>query len=195
MWQSAMRAPCASSTALSRASTSLMQTCYADSTHGHVCWLVHYARTRLSVTVGLQVLAEAGPAGLSTVEIAKRIQQQGLRDLRTSKTPEVGYPLSGKHLDRGTLQLLPARLMDRWSNHLGKLCAGGVLHKGGVWGCLSHISLVAGKVLCRAQLAARTGWGCDGARVLHGRPLWRRRSPGMLSSGGRRPPPMRSTRS
>jgi hypothetical protein len=36
-----------------------------------------------------QVLAEAGPAGLNIVDIAKRIQQQGLRDLRTSRTPEV----------------------------------------------------------------------------------------------------------
>lgn len=35
-----------------------------------------------------QVLAEAGPEGLSIAEIAKRIQKQGLRDLRTSKTPE-----------------------------------------------------------------------------------------------------------
>lgn len=35
-----------------------------------------------------QVLAEAGPEGLMIAEIAKRIQKQGLRDLRTSKTPE-----------------------------------------------------------------------------------------------------------
>lgn len=35
-----------------------------------------------------QVLAEAGPRGLMIAEIAKRIQKQGLRDLRTSKTPE-----------------------------------------------------------------------------------------------------------
>ncbi len=36
-----------------------------------------------------QVLAEAGPDGLGITEIAKRIQKQGLRDLRTSRTPEV----------------------------------------------------------------------------------------------------------
>ena len=37
----------------------------------------------------MQVLSEAGPAGLNVVEIAKRIQRQGLRDLRTAKSPEV----------------------------------------------------------------------------------------------------------
>lgn len=37
----------------------------------------------------LQVLAEAGAAGLSTAEIARRIQAAGLRDLRTCKSPEV----------------------------------------------------------------------------------------------------------
>ena len=37
----------------------------------------------------MQVLAETGPEGLSISEIARRIQQSGLRDLRTSKTPEV----------------------------------------------------------------------------------------------------------
>ena len=37
-----------------------------------------------------QVLSEAGAAGLNVVEIAKRIQRQGLRDLRTAKSPEVG---------------------------------------------------------------------------------------------------------
>lgn len=35
------------------------------------------------------MLSEAGPAGLNVVEIAKRIQRQGLRDLRTAKSPEV----------------------------------------------------------------------------------------------------------
>ncbi|GAB4814610.1 hypothetical protein N2152v2_001656 [Parachlorella kessleri] len=35
-----------------------------------------------------QVLAEAGPEGMRVEEIARRIQKQGLRDLRTSKTPE-----------------------------------------------------------------------------------------------------------
>lgn len=46
--------------------------------------------------VALQVLSEAGPAGLNVVEIAKRIQRQGLRDLRTAKSPEVtaGLPLA-----------------------------------------------------------------------------------------------------
>ncbi|KAK9835073.1 hypothetical protein WJX81_008591 [Elliptochloris bilobata] len=34
------------------------------------------------------VLAEAGPAGLNIAEIARRIQRSGMRDLRTSKTPE-----------------------------------------------------------------------------------------------------------
>lgn len=38
----------------------------------------------------VQVLSEAGAAGLNVVEIAKRIQRQGLRDLRTAKSPEVG---------------------------------------------------------------------------------------------------------
>jgi hypothetical protein len=42
---------------------------------------------------GGQVLAEAGAAGLPTAEIAKRIQRAGLRDLRTSKTPEVALLL------------------------------------------------------------------------------------------------------
>ena len=37
------------------------------------------------------VLAEAGPAGLNIAEIARRIQRSGLRDLRTSKTPEVQF--------------------------------------------------------------------------------------------------------
>ena len=37
----------------------------------------------------MQVLSDAGPAGLNVVEIAKRIQRQGLRDLRTAKSPEV----------------------------------------------------------------------------------------------------------
>ena len=35
-----------------------------------------------------QVLSEVGPEGLTISEIATRIQKQGLRDLRTSKTPE-----------------------------------------------------------------------------------------------------------
>eukprot|EP00210_Caulerpa_lentillifera_P004952 g4726.t1 len=34
------------------------------------------------------VLADVGPEGLTITEIATRIQKQGLRDLRTSKTPE-----------------------------------------------------------------------------------------------------------
>lgn len=34
------------------------------------------------------VLADVGPEGLTIAEIAARIQKQGLRDLRTSKTPE-----------------------------------------------------------------------------------------------------------
>ncbi|MEW5303073.1 MAG: hypothetical protein WDW36_005801 [Sanguina aurantia] len=43
-----------------------------------------------------QVLAEAGPAGLSVTDIARQIQKQGLRDLRGSKTPEasIGGALS-----------------------------------------------------------------------------------------------------
>lgn len=44
---------------------------------------------RTSQLLPLQVLAEIGPEGLSIGEIARRIQQSGLRDLRTSKTPEV----------------------------------------------------------------------------------------------------------
>jgi hypothetical protein len=36
-----------------------------------------------------QVLAAAGPDGLSIHKIASTIQNEGLRDLRTSKTPEV----------------------------------------------------------------------------------------------------------
>jgi len=35
-----------------------------------------------------QVLSEVGPEGLTISEIAIRIQKQGLRDLRTTKTPE-----------------------------------------------------------------------------------------------------------
>ena len=35
------------------------------------------------------VLEHCGPQGLSIQEIAKRIQASGLRDLRSSKTPEV----------------------------------------------------------------------------------------------------------
>lgn len=36
-----------------------------------------------------QVLAQAGPEGLSLAEIVRRMQQQGLRDMtRSSKTPE-----------------------------------------------------------------------------------------------------------
>ena len=35
------------------------------------------------------VLEHSGPQGLSIQEIARRIQASGLRDLRTSKTPEV----------------------------------------------------------------------------------------------------------
>ncbi len=38
------------------------------------------------------MLAEAGPVGLSIAEIARRIQRSGLRDLRTSKTPEARTP-------------------------------------------------------------------------------------------------------
>jgi len=37
----------------------------------------------------MQVLAEMGPEGMSIGEIARSIQLSGLRDLRTSKTPEV----------------------------------------------------------------------------------------------------------
>lgn len=39
-----------------------------------------------------KVLQEVGPEGLTITEIAKRIQDSGLRDLRTSKTPEVHMP-------------------------------------------------------------------------------------------------------
>lgn len=44
----------------------------------------------------VQVLAEAGSAGLSVTDIARQIQKQGLRDLRGSKTPEasIGGALS-----------------------------------------------------------------------------------------------------
>lgn len=35
-----------------------------------------------------QVLAEAGPEGMRVEEIARRIQKLGLRDLRSSRTPE-----------------------------------------------------------------------------------------------------------
>ncbi len=36
-----------------------------------------------------KVLQDVGPEGLAIPEIARRIQEQGLRDLTTSKTPEV----------------------------------------------------------------------------------------------------------
>ena len=40
--------------------------------------------TRMNCTY-VQVLAEAGPAGMRVEEIARRIQKQGLRDLRSSR--------------------------------------------------------------------------------------------------------------
>lgn len=42
-----------------------------------------------------QVLAEAGPEGMRVEDIAREIQKQGLRDLRSSKTPEA----TGKRTD------------------------------------------------------------------------------------------------
>ena len=35
-----------------------------------------------------QVLAEAGPGGLHVEELCREMQRRGLRDLRSSKTPE-----------------------------------------------------------------------------------------------------------
>lgn len=54
--------------------------------------LVAPARFGLGTVKGAayKVLQEVGPEGLTITEIAKRIQKSGLRDLRTSKTPEVG---------------------------------------------------------------------------------------------------------
>ena len=53
--------------------------------------LVVPARFGLGTVKGAayKVLQDVGPEGLSITEIARRIQQQGLRDLTTSKTPEV----------------------------------------------------------------------------------------------------------
>ena len=53
--------------------------------------LVVPARFGLGTVKGAahKVLQEVGPEGLSIAEIAARIQEQGLRDLTTSKTPEV----------------------------------------------------------------------------------------------------------
>ena len=53
--------------------------------------LVAPARFGLGTVKGAayKVLQEVGPEGLTITEIAKRIQKSGLRDLRTSKTPEV----------------------------------------------------------------------------------------------------------
>lgn len=57
---------------------------------GHVT-LVVPARFGLGTVKGAayKVLQDVGPEGLSITDIARRIQQQGLRDLTTSKTPEV----------------------------------------------------------------------------------------------------------
>lgn len=53
--------------------------------------LVVPARFGLGTVKGAayKVLQDVGPEGLSITEIARRIQEQGLRDLTTSKTPEV----------------------------------------------------------------------------------------------------------
>lgn len=57
--------------------------------------LVVPARFGLGTVKGAayKVLQDIGPEGLSITEIARRIQEQGLRDLTTSKTPEV-WPLA-----------------------------------------------------------------------------------------------------
>lgn len=57
---------------------------------GHMT-LVVPARFGLGTVKGAayKVLQDVGPEGLSITEIARRIQEQGLRDLTTSKTPEV----------------------------------------------------------------------------------------------------------
>ena len=57
---------------------------------GHVT-LVAPARFGLGTVKGAayKVLQDVGPEGLTITEIARRIQEQGLRDLTTSKTPEV----------------------------------------------------------------------------------------------------------
>ena len=58
--------------------------------------LVVPARFGLGTVKGAayKVLQDVGPEGLSITEIARRIQEQGLRDLTTSKTPEVKvFPL------------------------------------------------------------------------------------------------------
>ncbi|KAK2079154.1 hypothetical protein QBZ16_002845 [Prototheca wickerhamii] len=76
-------------------------------------------RLRLPARFGLgtvkaaawSVLAEAGPAGLKVDEIARRIQRRGLRDLRTSKTPEasvagaLGRDVLFQRVDLGTYAL------------------------------------------------------------------------------------------
>ena len=54
-----------------------------------VCSSCMHGNCLLLEAAAMQVLSEAGPAGLNVVEIAKRIQRQGLRDLRTAKSPEV----------------------------------------------------------------------------------------------------------
>ena len=65
--------------------------------------LVAPARFGLGTVKGAayKVLQEVGPEGLTITEIAKRIQKSGLRDLRTSKTPEV------YHYGKNTVATLP----------------------------------------------------------------------------------------
>ena len=55
--------------------------------------LVAPARFGLGTVKGAayKVLQDVGPEGLTIAEIARRIQEQGLRDLSTSKTPEVHF--------------------------------------------------------------------------------------------------------
>ena len=57
--------------------------------------LVAPARFGLGTVKGAayKVLQDVGPEGLTIAEIARRIQEQGLRDLSTSKTPEVALPI------------------------------------------------------------------------------------------------------
>ncbi len=43
---------------------------------------------KLSQIPSVQVLAEVDADGINTAELARRIQRSGLRDLRSSKTPE-----------------------------------------------------------------------------------------------------------
>lgn len=125
--------------------------------------------------LNFQVLAEAGPAGLSVTDIARQIQKQGLRDLRGSKTPEasIGGALSRDILFTRTAPAtyaLSAALTSTRRLQSGESTVPLTLAKAAVVGAAAPVAAAAGAVVVKSEggeaEAVQVGWGGGGDCLL-----------------------------